>query len=97
MNSHHRVKIGACLSSGRQKVGGEHFHPSAGRAADSYKERKIIMEIKHYRLHQGLQQDILYTYIKVGKRDFYLKRETWDNIKTFFIILLTTTTVFAIV
>lgn len=55
------------------------------------------MEIKHYRLHQGLQQDILYTYIKVGKRDFYLKRETWDNIKTFCIILLTTTTVFAIV
>ena len=55
------------------------------------------MEIKHYRLHQGLQQDILYTYIKVGKRDFYLKRETWSNLKTFSIILLTTAAVFAIV
>ena len=60
-------------------------------------ERKIIMEIKHYRLHQGLDQDILYTYIKVGKRDFYLKRETWSNLKTFSIILLTTAAVFAIV
>ena len=55
------------------------------------------MEIKHYRLHQGLDQDILYTYIKVGKRDFYIKRETWSNLKTFSIILLTTAAVFAIV
>ena len=55
------------------------------------------MEIKHYRLHQGLDQDILYTYIKVGKRDFYLKRETWDNLKTFCTILLTTAAVLAIV
>jgi len=55
------------------------------------------MEIKHYKLHQGLDQDILYTYVKVGKRDFYLKREAWNNLKTFSIILLTTTAVFAIV
>jgi len=55
------------------------------------------MEIKHYKLHQGLDQDILYTYVKVGKRDFYLKRETWNNLKTFCIILLTSTTAFAIV
>jgi hypothetical protein len=61
------------------------------------REEVFIMEIKHYKLHQGLDQDILYTYVKIGKRDFYLKRETWNNIKTFCIILLTTTAAFAIV
>jgi hypothetical protein len=61
------------------------------------RRKEIIMEIKHYRLHQGLDQDILYTYVKVGKRDFYLRRETWNNIKTFCIIFLTTAAAFAIV
>jgi hypothetical protein len=61
------------------------------------RRKEIIMEIKHYRLHQGLDQDILYTYVKIGKTDIYLKRQTWNNLKTFSIILLTTTAVFAIV
>ena len=53
-----------------------------------------ISTIRAWVRQQDIPQD---TYIKVGKRDFYLKRETWDNLKTFCIILLTSTTAFAIV
>ena len=55
------------------------------------------MEIKHYTLYQGLKRDIPFTYVRLGDKSFYLRRETWNNVKTFCTILLTSTITFAIV
>lgn len=55
------------------------------------------MEIKHYTLHQGLKENLLYTYVRIGKRSFYFERGAWNNIKTFCIFFLTSTLAFAIV
>lgn len=39
------------------------------------------MEIKHYKLYQGPDAGLLYTYVRVGNRDFYFHRQAWKKLK----------------
>ena len=41
----------------------------------------ILIEIKNYKLNPGIEGEILYTYVRVGKRDFYLEPAQLDKIK----------------
>ncbi len=40
-----------------------------------------MVEIKNYKLNPGIDGEILYTYVRLGKRDFYLKPEKLNKIK----------------
>ncbi len=45
------------------------------------KKTNKMFEIKNYKLNPGLEGEILYTYVKVGSRDFYLEPEKLNKIK----------------
>ena len=40
-----------------------------------------MVEIKNYTLNPGSEDEILYTYVRVGKRDFYLEPSQLSKIK----------------
>lgn len=40
-----------------------------------------MFEIKNYKLNPGSDSEILYTYVKLGNRDFYLEPNKLNKIK----------------
>ena len=40
-----------------------------------------MVEIRDYKLNPGSEGEILYTYVRIGKRDFYLEPEKLNKIK----------------
>ena len=40
------------------------------------------MEIKHYTLNPGIEGEILYTYVRIGKKDYYFQPKTMKLIKS---------------
>ncbi len=55
------------------------------------------MEIKHYRLFKScFEEDLLYTYVRIGRKEIYFEKEKWLKMKKMCILLLTLASVFAI-
>ncbi len=40
-----------------------------------------MVEIRDYKLNPGSEGEILYTYVRIGKRDFYLEPDKLNKIK----------------
>lgn len=53
------------------------------------------MEIKHYTLYQGLKKDIPFTFVRIGHKAFYFKRQEFNFLKRTCIIALTCGCLFA--
>jgi len=45
------------------------------------REMNKMFEIKNYKLNPGSEGEILYTYVKIGNKDFYLEPDKLNKIK----------------